>query len=100
MGWERRNGRLFYYRKVRRGASVRSEYLGRTEDAFNAARDVEDRAFARMFQGRAREHAVQERTSLNRQMAEMEALLAGTLSAALLANGYYQHRGCWRRARK
>ncbi len=28
MGWELRNGRKYYYRKVRRGRHVFSEYVG------------------------------------------------------------------------
>ncbi|MGI8656377.1 MAG: hypothetical protein ACR2LC_14315 [Pyrinomonadaceae bacterium] len=39
MGWERRRGRLFYYRKERdEQGRVRSIYLGRGESAIDASR--------------------------------------------------------------
>jgi hypothetical protein len=39
MGWEKRKGRLFYYRKARdEHGRVQSQYLGRGEQALEASR--------------------------------------------------------------
>ncbi len=38
MGWERRKGRLFYYRKARDGGRVQSKYMGRGDKAIEASR--------------------------------------------------------------
>ncbi len=34
MGWERRESREYYYRKVRRGGRATSEYVGRGDIAY------------------------------------------------------------------
>ena len=38
MGWERRKGKLYYYRKERTAGHVRSRYLGNGQQALEASR--------------------------------------------------------------
>lgn len=99
MGWENRNGRRYYYHKRRRGGRVVSEYVGAGElagaiatlDALGKAEAEAERD--QQKKERAAQQAIDR--ELNRVGAELRALVA----AALLAEGYHQHNGQWRRKR-
>ena len=99
MAWERHRKKDFYYRYRRAGHQVHKVYLGGGEIARQAAeKDAAARA------KRAAEQA---------QLAKLEAKLSGVdqlandvqhgvdvlAEAALLALGYHEHRGQWRRPR-
>ena len=100
MGWENRKGREYYYRKVRQGRRVMSQYIGGAEVAHAiAALEQGDhivRAVEREQEGeqRAAERAVD--AGLDR-LAEQVQVLA---TAALLNAGYHQHHGSWRKRRR
>ena len=96
---ETRRGRSYYYRKVREGRRVRSEYVGTGPLAESMARleqiDREEREFAR-------EKIKDDRA----QFAELDAAIKlndSTIKAALTelleANGYHLHKRQWRKKR-
>lgn len=99
MGWEQRRGRSYYYRKVREGGRVRSEYMGGGTYAQRCAEiDGSDR------QERAAKRAVERATrqaeaTVDRQLADAESALSAMTHAALVAAGCHQHKGQWRRRR-
>jgi hypothetical protein len=99
MGWEQRNGRQYYYRKVRRGRKVTSEYIGAGElaeliselDIFELGnRELTRREWR---EEKARFHAEES------QINQVDRVVRFFFLAHLLASGYYLHKGEWRKAR-
>lgn len=96
MGWEKRRGRKYYYRKHRIGDRVVSEYIG-TGPVAEAAAALDE--LQRLAQEEKRDQFRRER---QRQRALDEAteracrLIRDVVDAALLLNGYHYHKGEWR----
>src|SRR3989442_180622 len=99
MGWEKRNGRSYYYRKVRDGGLVRSKYVGRmTLGQICADNDNEERR--NRTAERVADLATRKAESeIDRQLADAESALAATTDAMLSAAGYHKHKGQWRKKR-
>ena len=100
MPWKARDGSLYYYRSVRRGGRVASEYVGCGEVAELVARiDAEGRA----GKGRAAAAWRAERSGLDRDdrsQAARFALVEALVGLALESAGYRRHhRGEWRARR-
>jgi hypothetical protein len=94
MGWEDRGGRIYYYRKERKGGSVRSVYVPALV-AQIAGLDVAQR--------RAEAEAARDLIQLDRA-AERRAVRACTalrlvVARWLTAAGYHTHKRQWRRRR-
>lgn len=97
MGWETRGNGRYYYRKVRRGGRVTSEYIGGGYMA-EALAGLDE--FAR--QQRELDAAVWGATVADDQrhadeLAAVDALVKSAVAAVLLANGYHTHRRQWRK---
>ena len=99
MGWETRGNGSYYYRKVRDGGRVRSEYLGAglvaelladADDLSRQRRQLEDEA-------RRAEVDAERRTAAT--LAEVDRMVQTMTAAALIAAGYHTHRRQWRRQR-
>jgi hypothetical protein len=97
---ERRGGRSYYYRSVRRGDKVSRVYMGSGELARIAhERDLMNRAIE---EGRQQEE--------RRELEKLEALAAPVqevddkaevlVRAVLVAAGYRRHKGEWRLSRE
>ncbi len=99
MAWETRGNGRYYYRKVRDGAHVRSEYLGAGMLAeAHAAIDEIDRHSAAA--GRAAWAVTVQAERAIDEAADEAADVAEALTAAvLIAAGYHTHRRQWRRQR-
>ena len=100
MPWKVRDGSLYYYRSIRRGGRVASEYVGRGEVADLVAKADA----ARWAQGRRRAEAWRaERTRLDdvdRSQTMRFALVEALVGMALESAGYRRHnRGEWRARR-
>ena len=95
MPWERRGRKRYYYRKVRLGDRVVSEYVGAGADASLAASvDTLQRNRRRAAAGQwAAHHALDARLAALCDLAD--ALVWG----ALLAAGFRTHKGQWRKKR-
>ena len=99
MGWEYRNGRRYYYRKKRRGGRVVSEYCGAGEYITLMANLEESfRDMARLEREQQKEEREAQR-AIDRELDRVGGELRALVAAALLASGYHQHKGQWRRKR-
>lgn len=91
MGWRGRH----YYRSVREGRRVRTEYLGAGAVAEAAAMfDAAER-----MERQAEREARRAELALDREIDESDRHLRKQIEAALLASGYHKHKGTWRKRR-
>ena len=99
MGWESRGNGRYYYRKVRRGGRVESEYIGAgvlAEAVAELAADARgDSAAAR----RAWAKTVQAERRHDAALAEVDDMVRTMSAAVLIAAGLHTHRRQWRRQR-
>ncbi len=99
MGWETRGNGRYYYRKVRDGGRVRSEYVGAglVAEAL-AGLDALGRDSAAV--DRAAWAATVQAERVNDEAIAAAVNMAEALTAAvLIAAGYHTHRRQWRRQR-
>jgi len=99
MGWERRGGGMYYYRKRRQGDRVVSEYVGSGPLAELASALDE---LTREEQSLQRERMQQEREAIRAVDAHVEdacTVIRLLTYSALLVAGYHTHRGQWRKRR-
>lgn len=90
-----RGNRPYFYRSIRRGGRVTSQYVARGDEAEQLA---ERERAARDAQRQAIETARREFEDLTKRMATRDAALGRLAAAALEASGFYQHhQGTWRR---
>jgi hypothetical protein len=99
MGWEQRNGNWYYYRKMRRGRQVVSEYFGAGPSAgIFAELDQMDRD-EKMF---ARDEWKGQKADLDQiemQAERSSLLIRGIVRAHFLLAGYHPHKGQLRKRR-
>ncbi len=99
MGWENRSGRQYYYRKVRHGSTVISEYMGSRELAnlfFEMDElDREERAI-RLRKWKNEQNEIR---TVDAEIAQLNRTLINLVTATLLISGYHPHKGQWRRLR-
>ena len=100
MGWEQKRGRSYYYRKVRVGGRVRSEYVGSGMLGQLCAADDANQRRERAARRAADRAARQGEAQIDRQLADAESALAAMTNATLLAAGCHRHRGQWRKRRR
>lgn len=99
MAWEQRRNGAYYYRKIRDGRRVRSEYVGAGELG-QLAMHLDQLERRRRDEERQRERESRECFHMkDRQAIESEREVQRLITTALLASGYHQHRGQWRRKR-
>jgi hypothetical protein len=96
MAWETRNGRRYYYRKVRRGGRVFSVYeggglSGQLSAEAAAGERVEKQARALTL----REQAARD-DSIDAKIDEAWGLVALATEIELEAAGFHRHKGQWR----
>lgn len=99
MGWEERNGNWYYYRKHRHGDRVVSEYIGCGEYAMLIARlDYLERKMGedeRRVRRIQHDRIVRELKTFRKIQRDVQLLR----DAVLIASGYHQHKGQWRKRR-
>ena len=100
MGREQRRGRFYYYRKVREGGRVRSEYAGSGLLAQLCAEDDNDKRRDRQAVRAAYRATRQAEAEIDRQLGAAESALTGMTHATLFAAGYHNHKGQWRKRRR
>ena len=99
MGLEKRNGHVYYYKSRRDGEKVRKVYVGAGDFAHLAAKLDETERLRREEEAA---YWDAERERLERSAAFLQKLTeaAKVLTRAyLLASGFHQHKGQWRRKR-
>lgn len=99
MGWETRGSGTYYYRKVRSGGRVRSEYVGAGVVAEMLADIDDDARHDAKRQRRAWLAAVEAERRTGATLAQVDRIVSTMTAAALIAAGYHTHRRQWRRQR-
>src|SRR5689334_13998428 len=94
MGWERRGGRRYYYRKERRGNAVRSVYV--PEPAAGLADLIDSQGRAQSAEGR---RAIAADKAEGNRIAAACSSIRGSVRTWLLAAGFHEHKRQWRRRR-
>lgn len=99
MGLETRKGRSYYYRKVRDGRHIHSEYVG-------AGHLAETMARLEQVEREEKEYARKKAKDDRAQFAELDAairlndsIIKAALTELLEANGYHLHKRQWRKKR-
>lgn len=99
MGWESRGDGHYYYRKVRCGHRVVSEYIGNGQVAEMVAQLAEaDRDDARRRRGAERQ-AIQQAEAAHAEFVRISETLRHLTIAVLEQVGFHRHKGQWRRQR-
>ena len=99
MGLEKRNGHVYYYKSRRDGEKVRKVYVGAGDFAHVAAQLDETERLRRKAEVA---YWKAERVRLERSVAFLQELTEAAevlTRARLLASGFHQHKGQWRRQR-
>jgi hypothetical protein len=99
VAWEDRNGTRYYYRSVRDGERVKKEYLGRGELAetiAHADETIRRHREERRAQEMAEREILEDLAARTLEVREAARVLA---RASLVAAGYHNHHGEWRRKR-
>lgn len=99
MGWERRANGQYFYRKVRCGRHVTSEYVGAGAEA---QRIAELDNLTRIERSDARAERLAEREierAIDIQLDDVIGRVQGLVSEVLVTCGYHNHRGQWRKRR-
>jgi hypothetical protein len=99
MGWEQRNGKRYYYRKIRQGRRVISEYVGAGEfaelllelDKF----DRPEKTYSRSIWKNQKDEV----KNLDKNINQLVKIFRGMTRASLLTSGYHPHKGQWRQTR-
>lgn len=96
MGWEKRGGKQYYYRKERDGSRVKSVYVGRGEIANMIS---QFQPGSSLIEKLARQTKSANEVSLDRAVFIFEQSIQLLTQAALLAAGFHTHHRQWRRKR-
>ena len=99
MAIETRGNNRYYYRKRRIGGRVVSEYIGSGSHADIAALEDERARDDTEARRQALTQAEHEYSELVSPVDQFESLLMQLMRAELLAAGYHQHKGQWRKKR-
>jgi hypothetical protein len=99
MGWQKRDGRRYYYLAIRENGRQKNLYLGKGSPAELAA--------AKLEQAKAsRDRVLAELRTMQQELRSLDLLIdtvdqgaAGLLEATLLGQGYYRDDRRWRGAR-
>ena len=100
MAIETRGGRVYYYRKQRRGSRVCSVYAGSgTIALLSLEQDIAERR-RRQAERDSLRARMEGEAEIERQLAAEEKQTMRILRATLEAAGFHQHKGTWRKKRK
>jgi hypothetical protein len=99
MAWERREGRVYYYRSRRVEGRVAKDYFGSRHEAEMAEQaDVESRE-RRLAESQELSKTRAILAPLDQQMAALDRACDTLKRATLVAAGFYEHNYAWRRRR-
>ncbi len=99
MAWETRRGKGRYYTRSRRvGKRVIREYVPKALAELVAEVDRLDR-LAREAERAKRREEHGRLTTMDGKLDELDRVCVSLAKGALLASGYHQHKGEWRRRR-
>lgn len=99
MAWELRGKRRVYYRARRVSGSVKKEYCGCGLQAEHAAMADEAARKARDQEREQLRGIIKDAEPVTNLMKELDKAVRMLTAGSLLAAGYHQHRGNWRKRR-
>jgi hypothetical protein len=99
MGWEDRNGRLYYYRKRREGRRVISEYLGNSVAAELSSMLDWERRHRCQRKSRGWKTQKAQVLGLERSIMHLGVAIDAIAAASLMLSGFHTHKGQWRKGR-
>ena len=99
MGWERRGGRSYYYRKQREGRRVRSKYVGSGVLGQICAANDRDEKQSRITQREAINAMREAEDAIDQHLSDEERVVKAITDGMLYAAGYRKHKGQWRKKR-
>lgn len=100
MAWDAKaRGGSYFYASARDGDRVRKIYLGRGEKAHEAARQIEARREERTARRLAFEVERDRLAVADKLLTEMAIWAELLARATLVANGFHERKGQWRRRR-
>ena len=100
MAWERRGDGLYYYRSERENGRVRKRYVGRGEVAELVAHADETGRAVREWRRRDERAELERAREISEAGAELDAAAEVLARAEMVAAGYHDHKGGWRRRRE
>ena len=93
MAWETRGNGRYYYRKIRVGNQVFSDYYGNGETAVLIAQlDAIERE-QKEAERQAFKQVKADNREMDKKLDEIGRLVRETVAAVLVANGYHTHKG-------
>lgn len=92
MAWLNKGRGRYYYRSVRHGDKVTSEYIGNDLDAHLLALDLEQR----QAEQEAFRRVVEAEEAIDREVRAAGSLVRNMLTLAMVATGHRQHKRQWR----
>jgi hypothetical protein len=100
MGWEERNGHYYYYDKIREGGRVVSKYIGKgiASKLIEATNEQNRWEREELRLERHRQRALDR--EIDSAIRDCSAQAKVLTEVVLLASGYHQHKGQWRRKRE
>lgn len=99
MAWEKRGNRLYYYRKIREGPRVVSQYTGTGEYALLLSKLDREETQAREYNRAQWKKQKAETENIDRDIEQLEKNINACVRAMLLTYGYHPHKGQWRKTR-
>ncbi len=100
MAWERRGDGLYYYRSEREDGRVRKRYVGRGEVAQLVARADQTGRAVRERRRRDERAQLERAREISEAGAELDAAAEVLARAEMVAAGYHNPKGEWRRRRE
>ncbi len=99
MGWEERSGNHYYYRKMRHGRKVTSEYFGAGEVAEMFADLDEIERYERTIAQAEWKKQKDDLHKIDSDVLQAAILIRNIVRAYLLIAGYHPHKGQFRKRR-
>jgi hypothetical protein len=100
MGWKTINGRRYFYKSVREGGRVTTQYFGGGDPGrLISLMQSEDRA-EREADRKQRQAEREEFDAEETAVAEWFERVQDAADAAMVAAGFHKHKGQWRRKRR
>jgi hypothetical protein len=97
MGWEtRERGGRYYYRKIREGSRVRSEYVGSGFMGHVANAQTEGDRSKRETARKMLRREIEKQNAIDARIDAVCDLTEKLVTAALIASGFHQHKRQWR----
>ena len=100
MALEYRNGKPYYYRKIRRGKKVISEYVGSGDVAKLNAQLDKTKVFIKKFNKLQIANIEAEHEREDKELNQLEKQIKESLNQVAISNGYHQHKRQWRKKRQ